>query len=84
MSQIPREPREVIREEPLMHQPILQALRDGPLTIPQIAERLAAPPREVLIWVMGMRRYGHLVELPDADDDGYYQYATVARDGARQ
>lgn len=84
MSGIPRDPREVIREEPLMHQPILRALRDGPLTVPQIAERIAAPPREVLVWVMGMRRYGHLVELPDADDDGYYQYAAVAREGARR
>ncbi len=83
MNQTPRDPREVIREEPLMHQPILRALRDGPLTVPQIAERTGAPPREVLVWVMGMRRYGHLVELPEADDDGYYQYA-AAREGARQ
>jgi predicted Rossmann fold nucleotide-binding protein DprA/Smf involved in DNA uptake len=73
-----RDPREVIREEPLMHQPILLALRDGPLTVPQIAERIEAPAREVLVWVMGMRRYGHVVELPEADDDGYYRYAAAS------
>jgi predicted Rossmann fold nucleotide-binding protein DprA/Smf involved in DNA uptake len=76
-----RDPREVIREEPLMHQPILAALRDGPLTVPQIAACVDAPAREVLIWVMGMRRYGHLVELPEADDDGYYRYS-AASEGA--
>lgn len=81
MSETLRDPREVIREEPLMHQPILLALRDGPLTVPQIAERIGHPAREVLIWVMGMRRYGHVVELPEADDDGYYGYA-AAHEGA--
>ncbi len=35
-----RDPREVIREEPLMHRPIREALADGPLTIPEIAERI--------------------------------------------
>jgi predicted Rossmann fold nucleotide-binding protein DprA/Smf involved in DNA uptake len=78
VSEMLRDPREVIREEPVMHQPILRALRDGPLTIPQLAERIEAPAREVLIWVMGMRRYGHLVELPEADDDGYYRYAAAS------
>ena len=35
-----RPTREIIREEPLMHTPILAALADGPLTIPAIAERI--------------------------------------------
>ena len=72
-----RPTREIIREEPLMHTPILAALADGPLTIPVIAERIGAPPRETLFWVMGMRRYGHLEEVPDADDDGYFQYRAL-------
>jgi len=29
----------------------------------------------VLFWVMGMRRYGHLVEVEDATDEGYFRYA---------
>ena len=75
-----REPREVIREEPLMHRPILAAVADGPLTIPQIAERIRYPAEEVVYWVMGMRRYGHLVELEEADDDGYFPYRAVAQE----
>ncbi len=74
-----RPTREVIREEPLMHAPILAALGDGPLTIPGIAERIGAPPRETLFWVMGMRRYGQVEEVPDADDDGYFQYRAVSQ-----
>ncbi|MCB0908027.1 MAG: hypothetical protein KDB63_13020 [Nocardioidaceae bacterium] len=72
-----RPTREVIREEPLMHAPILAALADGPLTIPEIAERIGAPANETLFWVMGMRRYGKLVEIPEADDEGYFQYQAV-------
>ena len=72
-----RDPREVIREEPLMHAPILAALADGPATIPAIAERLGCPAHEVVYWVMGMRRYGLLIESGEADDDGYFAYGIV-------
>lgn len=75
-----RPTREIIREEPLMHTPILAALADGPLTIPDIADRIGAPPRETLFWVMGMRRFGLLEEVPDADDDGYFQYRATDRE----
>ena len=75
-----RDTREIVREEPLMQRPILEALADGPLTVPQIAERIGHPSREVLFWVMGMRRYGHLVELEDADDEGYFPYRAIDRE----
>lgn len=70
-----RDPREVIREEMTMHAVIKAALADGPLTVPQLAEAIGHPAEEVLYWVMGMRRYGHLVEMPDEDDEGYFPYA---------
>jgi len=75
MSEL-REPREVIREELLMHAPILAAVADGPMTVPQIAESVDAPAHEVVYWVMGMRRYGLLVESKEADDDGYFSYCS--------
>lgn len=74
MSQDLRPAYEVIREEPLMHDPILAALAEGPLPIHAIAERIGFPTHEVLYWVMGMRRYDILVEIPEADDDGYFSY----------
>ena len=75
MSATLRDPREVIREEPLMHRPILEALGTEALTVPEIAARIERPAHEVVYWLMGMRRYGHVVEVGDADDDGYYHYA---------
>lgn len=82
MSTTLRDPREVIREEMLMHQPILEALAGGPLTVPEIAAALDRPTDEVVYWVMGMRRYGHLVEIEDADDDGYFRYANAHQEVA--
>ena len=74
-----REPREIIREEPLMHGDILRALSDGPHTVPEIAEASGKPSEEVVFWVMGMRRYGKLVELADPTDEGFFQYAAVRK-----
>jgi predicted Rossmann fold nucleotide-binding protein DprA/Smf involved in DNA uptake len=80
MSTTLRNPREIIREEPLMHAPILAAVKTGPLTVPQIAEQIGQPSNEVLFWVMGMRRYGHLVEVEDPTDEGYFRYASVRQE----
>jgi hypothetical protein len=80
MSTTLRNPREIIREEPLMHRPILAALKSGPLTVPEIAEQIGQPSNEVLFWVMGMRRYGHIVEVEDATDEGYFRYASVRQE----
>jgi hypothetical protein len=73
-----RDPREIIREEPLMRGPILQALADGPHTVPEIAAAIGAPEDETMFWVMGMRKYGLLAELPQPDGD-YYRFQAAAR-----
>ena len=82
MTSALRDPREVIREELLMHDPIREAVAGGPATIAEIAERIGHPVHEVVYWVMGMRRYGHLIESSEADDDGYFRYRAVGTDEA--
>ena len=79
MTSALRDPREVIREELLMHDPIREAVASGPATIAEIAERIGHPAHEVVYWVMGMRRYGHLIESIEADDDGFFSYGLVGQ-----
>jgi len=74
-----REIREVVREEMAMHGAILAALKEGPRTVPEIAEAIGAPTREVVIWVMGMRRYGWLSEIKGSEGDGYFRYQAEER-----
>lgn len=79
---IDRETREIVRDEHLMRRPILEALADGPLTIPQIAEAIDKPAYEVVFWVMGLRKYGWLTQSSEPDDDGYFMYQVAEREGA--
>jgi predicted Rossmann fold nucleotide-binding protein DprA/Smf involved in DNA uptake len=77
MTTVTRDRREIIREEPLMHRPILAALAEGPLSVPEIAAAIGQPSDEVMFWMMGMRRYGLVHEVPESGDDGYFRYAAV-------
>lgn len=74
-----RDVREIIREEPAVRGRIVTALADGPLTVPEIAAVIGSPPREVVFWVMAMRRYGYLSEVPGATDEGYFRYQPTGR-----
>jgi predicted Rossmann fold nucleotide-binding protein DprA/Smf involved in DNA uptake len=76
-----RDVREIIRDEHLMRRRILAALESGPLTVPEIAEAIGRPTHEVVFWVMGMRKYGHLTEIKEANDDGFYPYQAVEKEG---
>ncbi len=73
-----RDIREVIREEPLVRDRLLGLLRDGPMTVPELAAASGLPADEVLTWVMSMRKYGYVAEQ-DAAGDGYYRYAAVSK-----
>lgn len=70
----PRDLSEAMRDEMVMRPRIAALLAGGPKTIPEIAEGLGCPCREVTLWVMAMRRYGALEELPKAKADDYYRY----------
>ncbi|GAB4231743.1 MAG: hypothetical protein OHK0028_06870 [Deltaproteobacteria bacterium] len=69
-----RDPSEVMRDEVLMREKITSLLREGPRTIPEIADTMGSPAREVTLWVMALRRYGALEELPKPKADDYYRY----------
>ena len=79
MSTSSREVREVVREEMGMHGRILEAVKEGPRTVPEIAAAIGCPSHEVVVWVMGMRRYGWLREVKGSDADGYFRYEAEDR-----
>ena len=79
MSTTIRDVREIVREEHVMRARILEVLGAGPLTIPELAAAIGCPTHEVVLWVMGMRRYGHVREIKGATDEGYFRYEAVAK-----
>jgi predicted Rossmann fold nucleotide-binding protein DprA/Smf involved in DNA uptake len=69
-----RDVSEVLRDEMFIRDRIIDLLQEGPMTVPDLAEALGHPSREVMRWVMAMRRYGTIVEMPKNRADDYYQY----------
>lgn len=73
-NQAPRDIGEVMSDEMVMKDKIVAQLEKSPKTIPEIAEALGYPSREVVYWVMAMWRYGTIEETGRPDDEGYYHY----------
>ena len=69
--------REVFRDEMVERDRVAEVLKTGPKTLPEIATALGAPAPEVTKWVMAMRRYGRIRDLPKARADDYYRYELV-------
>lgn len=78
-----RELRDIIRDEVLMRDKVLAVLSGGPKTVPEMAEAMACPVREAMLWVMSARKYGYVVELNEPTDEGYYKYR-LAREGEEE
>jgi predicted Rossmann fold nucleotide-binding protein DprA/Smf involved in DNA uptake len=75
-----RDLNEVMRDEMVMRDRIIDLLREEPRTVPEIAEALGAPSREVMIWVMAMWRYGVVTEMEKARTDDYFSYRLKKHD----
>jgi predicted Rossmann fold nucleotide-binding protein DprA/Smf involved in DNA uptake len=72
-----RDIREVIRDEPLMRDRLLDLLAAGPLTVPELASAAGLPAAEVMVWMMGLRKYGLVAEERGTGRIVEYRYAAV-------
>ncbi len=80
LSEMLREPREIMRDEMAVRDRLLASLKDGPKTVPEIAEAIGYPSSEVMYWVMAARRYGLVKEMGKPTEDDYHQYALVVKE----
>ena len=60
-----------------MRSRLLELLADGPLTVPELAAASGFPEDEVMVWMMGLRKYGYVAEVPEPDGD-YFRYQAVS------
>jgi len=65
---------DIAQDEMVMSDRIADILKQGPKTIPEIAQTLGYSTREVTVWLFGMRRYGRVEEIGRVDVDGYFKY----------
>ena len=76
---IRRDIQEIVHDEMIMKDRIAKLLKDGPRTIPELAEAMGYPSHEVAIWLFAMRRYGEVEVVGKPDLDGYFKYGLVER-----
>jgi len=74
-KKLPKTSPERYRKEMGYHYEILELLKaKGPLTIKEIAEAMGLPSQEVMLYVMGMLRYGLVKEFPKDRRALYWKY----------
>lgn len=66
------EQKDYYKHQSQVRKQLLEALKSGPRTIPELAGQCGLPSEEVVWNVMAMRRYGKVVE--DELDGDYYRY----------
>ena len=72
--QVPAAVKEELKQFNRMKRTIRQALSEGPLTIPELADKLTISKAEATYYLMSLRKYG-LVTAGEQDDmDEYYFY----------
>ncbi len=76
---VQRDIREIIHDEMIMKDRIAKLLKDGPHTIPELADSMGYLSHEVTIWLFAMRRYAEVEVIGKPDVDGYYKYGLVKR-----
>jgi len=68
--------RDAIKEQNRIISAIRKALADGPLTVPELAERVSMETELVLRYVSTLKKYGVVGE--DAKDGDYFRYGLIA------
>ena len=72
--EIPAEAKALVKRFAAIRKTIMGALGDGPLTIPELAERTGLRPAEITYNLMTLRKFGAVETLVEDDVDEYYRY----------
>ncbi|MBN2294064.1 MAG: hypothetical protein JXM70_16680 [Pirellulales bacterium] len=72
---VPRELTDRNKQQDTIRKNITAALDEGSKTVPEISKQLELPMHEVFWYVMGLKKYGKVVEAEQVD--GYFKYALV-------
>ena len=67
------------KEQSARRRRVIQQLRSGPATVPELAAATGIPPAEVLVIVATLRRYGLVAE--DEQQESYFRYRLLDADG---
>ncbi len=64
---------ELNRKQTKIRKKLLDSLKEGPKTIPEVSSATGIPTHETLWYMVGLKKYGQIIE--GNEQDGYYEYA---------
>ena len=65
----------LLREQKHIQNEICKLLRDNPMTVPDVAEKVGMPSKEVLWYIASFKKYGLITETGMCGDYPLYQKA---------
>ncbi len=79
---VPKEVTEQLKSFTKRKKLLLNALKEGEKTVPQLAEELNLPKDEILFQLMTLQKYGFVVtgEIDDMDEYFYYKIKSNGND----
>jgi len=75
---VPEHVKEKTKHFAKMKKTITEALKDGPKTVPQVAQQTNLPLHVTMYYVQSMVKFG-LLSAGDVDDDDYYLYELITK-----
>ena len=79
MSNDPSNVIEIMKREIVMRDKIIEVLKSGPKTVPEIAKAIGCSNYETMFWVMDMRKYQFIEETNEVTEEGYYKYKLIEK-----
>lgn len=64
---------EVVKEQRVFRSKLTKCLKEGPMTVPELAAATGAPTHEILWHLTGMKKYDLVDEVEQAGE--YFKYA---------
>jgi predicted ArsR family transcriptional regulator len=77
---VPKEVTEKLKQFTKIKKSILNQLKEGEKTVPQLSEKLGIPKDEVMFQLMSLLKYG-FVETGELDDMDEYFYYKIKKNG---
>ncbi len=68
---------ELVRKQAIIKNKIMNVLKSGPKTIPEVAKEVGMPIHEVTWYILTFNKY-KLVEPIEKTDEGYWKYKAVS------
>ena len=82
LGAVPKKPLEISREHAKIKKKLKEVLKDGPKTVPELAQATKLPSKDVFWHLMSLKKYGEVTE--GEEQDNYVEYVLRPKEEKKQ